>query len=36
MTQLGLERSGNEILYNGMTGEQVETEYLLVQHFIKG
>ena len=26
MTQLGMERSGNEILYNGMTGEQVETE----------
>ena len=26
MSQLGMERSGNEILYNGMTGEQVETE----------
>ena len=26
MIQLGMERSGNEILYNGMTGEQVETE----------
>ena len=26
MTQLGMEKSGNEILYNGMTGEQVETE----------
>ena len=26
MSELGMEKSGNEILYNGMTGEQVETE----------
>ena len=35
MSQLGMERSGNEILYNGMTGEQVETEVFFGRHTIK-
>ena len=29
MQKLGMERNGNEILYNGMTGEQVETSVFL-------
>ena len=34
MQQLGMERNGNEILYNGMTGEQVETSVFLGPSFL--
>ena len=27
--KLGMERTGNEILYNGMTGEQLETSIFI-------
>ena len=42
LTQNGFHSSGNEILYNGMTGEQLETEiyfgptyYLRLKHMVK-
>jgi DNA-directed RNA polymerase II subunit RPB2 len=42
LTQVGYHSSGNEILYNGMTGEQIETEifmgptyYMRLKHMVK-
>ena len=42
LQKLGMERNGNEILYNGMTGEQLETEifigpafYQRLKHMVK-
>ena len=29
LQKLGMERNGNEILYNGMTGEQIETSIFI-------
>ena len=42
LTNVGYHSSGNEILYNGMTGEQIETEifmgpnyYMRLMHMVK-
>ena len=42
LNQIGLHKSGDEILYNGMTGEQIETEifigtnyYMRLKHMVK-
>ena len=36
LQKVGYEKNGNEVLYNGMTGEQIPTSiFILVQYFIK-
>ena len=34
-SECGYEKYGTEILYNGRTGKQLSTKFLLVQHIIK-